>query len=406
MAVFSYRARDLNGLLIMGQMESDAMDSVRDNLSEQGLIPVSVTKGAGKFKAELNFDFMQGVKNDELMLFTRQFHTLFKAGMDMDTLLNTLAGQTNNKFFQEAILRIRTDVSTGSSLSRAFAQHPKIFSDLYINMLATGEEAGILDSVLGQLATILEKEMTLKSSVSSALLYPKIVMFVLVLATLVIMYKVMPQFVTFYGNFKAELPLSTRFFIATSNFMRDYWYIFFGSIGASYYAFIRWSSTSRGKVLWDQIKFKFPVFGSLGIKVANARFCNIVGALYQAGLPITRGLEITALTIGNAAFGHEVLLVKADVEKGRGIAESMRGRLYFSPLIVESTAIGEKSGAIDELYRSVGSHYDTEVAHTLKNMATLLEPMILFVVFGMVTVFALAIFMPMISMSSAVTGKH
>ena len=183
MTTYSYRARDLNGLLILGEMEGDNPDIVRENLADQGLIPLVVTKGSkGLNSANLSFDLFKNVGNEEIMLFTRQFHTLFKAGMDMETLLTTLANQTKNKYFSEAILRIKTDVAAGSSLARAFAQHPKIFGELYTNMLATGEEAGILDQTLTQITTVLEKEITLKASVKSAMLYPKIVVFVLIAA--------------------------------------------------------------------------------------------------------------------------------------------------------------------------------------------------------------------------------
>ncbi|HBF11971.1 MAG TPA: type II secretion system F family protein [Deltaproteobacteria bacterium] len=404
MSVFSYRARDINGLLVMGQMEGDAAEAVKMSLSDQGLIPVSVSKGAGGLNNTFSFSFGQSVKDEELMLFTRQFHTLFKAGMDMETLLNTLAGQTGNKFFANAITRIKTDVAAGSSLSRAFAQHPKIFNELYSSMLASGEEAGILDEVLGQIASVLEKDVILKTSIKSATLYPKIVTFVLVMASTVMMTFVIPKFAGFFSHYKAELPLPTKIMIGSSTFLRTYWYLCFGSVAAILFALKRWYQTSRGRSTLDKIKWKLPVFGKLGQKVANARFANILGALYKAGLAITRGLEITANTMGHAVFMHDILLVKAEVEKGRSISEAMRASKYFSPLLIEATAIGEKSGALDNMYFSVGAHYDMEVQHTLKNLTTLLEPILLFIVFGMVAIFALAIFLPMWGMSKAVMG--
>ena len=192
--------------------------------------------------------------------------------------------------------------------------------------------------------------------------------------------------------------------IGSSTFLRTYWYLCFGSVAAILFALKRWYQTSRGRSTLDKIKWKLPVFGKLGQKVANARFANILGALYKAGLAITRGLEITANTMGHAVFMHDILLVKAEVEKGRSISEAMRASKYFSPLLIEATAIGEKSGALDNMYFSVGAHYDMEVQHTLKNLTTLLEPILLFIVFGMVAIFALAIFLPMWGMSKAVMG--
>lgn len=406
MALYSYKARDMNGLLIMGQMDADTPDPVRERLAEQGLIPLSVVKGSAALSQNLSLDIFKKVDGEELMLFTRQLHTLFKAGMDIATILSTLGAQTKNKYFADVIQRVKGDVSAGSTLARACSQHPKVFSELYTNMLEAGEEAGILDEVLGHLSNLIEKEITMKNSVSSALLYPKIVMFVLLIAGIVILTFVVPKFTSFYGSFKAELPLPTRIMIASSAFIRGYWYIALAGFGGIVFAYKKFVSTNRGRGIVDRLKWKIPVFGALGEKVANARYSHIVGSLYRAGLPITRALEITAKTIDNVAFAYEVQLVKSDVEKGRGIAESMRHRLYFSPLVIEATAIGEKSGAIDELYHSIGNHFDVEVARTLKNLATLLEPFLLFIVFGMVTLFVLSIFLPMMNIGTAVLGNH
>lgn len=403
MQVYTYKARDLNGLLVVGKMEGDSPDPIKEKLAERGLIPLQVTKGnIGSLNSDLSLDFLKSVTGQELMLFTRQFSTLFKAGMDIETLLDTLGRQTKNSFFSDAIQRVKSDVASGSSLSRAFSQHPKVFTELYTSMIATGEEAGILDQVMDQLANVLEKEQTLKSSVKSATLYPKIVVFVLFMASIVIMTYVVPQFASFYAHYDAELPLATRIMMGTSHIFVNYWYMCLIAIACAMFAFHRWQKTASGRLLWDKIKWKVPVFGPLGQKVANARFANILGALYKSGLPITRALEITSNTIGHEVYCRSILDVKAEVEKGNSISDAMRRAEYFNPLLIEATAIGEKSGALDEMYFSIGAHYDTEVQHTLKNLTTLIEPMLLFVVFGMVAVFALAIFLPMWNMSEIV----
>lgn len=402
MTLYSYKARDPNGLLVTGQMEGIAIEPIKIKLADQGLIPISVSKGGAGLNKQTSLNFFNRVNTQELMLFSKQFATLFKAGMDMDTLLNTMAKQTKNKFFAEAILRIKTDVASGSSLSRAFSQHPKIFDELYINMLATGEEAGILDESLNQLCDVLEKEMRLKASVKSATLYPKIVMFVLTMACTVMLTVVIPKFASFYDNYNAQLPLPTRILMTSSDIVRNYWYICILVGGAMIFAFKKWRQTSKGKLLTDRFFWTIPVFGPLGQKVANARFANILGSLYRSGIPLTRGLEITAKTMGHEGFKQEIAIVKADVEKGKSISQAMRSRAYFSPLLIESTAIGEKSGSLDEMYVSIGAHFDSEVQHTLKTLTTLLEPFLLFFVFGMVAVFALAIFLPMWNMSTIV----
>ncbi len=402
MSVYSYRARDINGLLITGNVEGEAIEPVKIQLSEQGLIPILVTKASALIPTNFSFDIFKKVKDDELMLFTRQFYILFKAGMDMESLLSTLANQTKNKYFADQILRIKTDVAAGSSLSRAFAKHPKTFSKLYSSMLTAGEEAGILDEVLGQLASLLEKEITLKTSVKSSTLYPKIVIGVLLMAGIVLMTFVVPKFASFYAHYKSELPLPTRIMIGFSDFVKHYTLMIMGGIGFMIFLFKRWAATAKGKLTVDRLSWKIPVFGPLGQKVANARFAHILGALYKAGLPITRALTITADTIDNEAFIRNIHLVQADVERGKGIAEAMRQTEYISPILIEATAIAEKSGALDDMYASVASHFDMEINHTLKNLTTLLEPILLGLIFGMVTVFALAVFLPIWNMSKAV----
>lgn len=407
MGVFTYKARDWNGLLVSGEIEGDNMDAIKETLADQGLIPITVTSGAKKVGSEFSFDTLfQRVSSEELMLFNRQFQTLFKAGMDMESLLSTLANQTQNKFFKDTLTRIRTDVAAGSALSRAFMQHPKVFDELYCNMLATGEEAGILDEVFSQLSSLMEKELSLKASVKAATLYPKIVVCALFLASFVMMTFVIPKFSTFYGSFGAELPLPTRILMGASAIFSKYWYMVIAAMVAFGIAFKKWHSTTKGKIVIDQLKWKLPVFGPLGKKVANARFANILGALYRAGLPVTRALEITAKTVDHEIFKRDIMTVKLEVEKGRGIAEAMRGMDNFNGLIVEATAIGERSGSLDEMYKSIGSHYDAEVQHTLKNLTTLIEPIMLGVVFGMIALFALAIFLPMFNIGSAVFKKN
>lgn len=404
MSVFSYRARDVNGLLVTGIMEGEATESIRRTLAEQGYIPISVKKGSSWFSDFKLSDLFKGIKPEELMLFTRQFHTLFKAGMDMESLLTTLSNQTKNEFFSDALTQIKSDVASGSSLAKAFAKHPKIFDNLYISMVATGEEAGILDEVLGRLSGLLEKDITLKSSVKSATLYPKIVVFVLIVASVVLMTVVVPKFASFYDHYQSELPLPTRIMMGVSTFFSEYSYIVAGIVAIGWFFFRRWKQSSRGRLLMDTLAWKIPVFGILGQKVANARFANILGSLYRAGIPFTRGLSIATKTIGNEAFTRDVEIVRLEVEKGRGIAEAMRQTKYLNPLVVEATAIGEKTGALDDLYASIGAHFDMEVNHMLKNLTTLIEPILLCFIFGMVTIFALAIFLPIWNMSRVVSG--
>lgn len=403
---FVYKARDSHGLLVTGGLDAASPVELRNALADRGLIPISIQKATrGFLTAFLNKLTKPGVKAEEVLVMTRQFYTLFKAGMSMEAVLGTLSRQSNNPTLKDVLQRVRTGVSSGASLSKSFAEHPGVFGDLYVSMLAAGEEAGILEMVLKNLCGLLEKEMEIKGSVSSATLYPKIVIFVLVGAFVVIMTFVVPKFAEFFARYKAELPLPTRIMMGVSDFMRAYWYVIAGVALAGWIAFKRYARTARGKIKVGELAFKLPVFGMLGIKVANSRFCHILSSLYKSGLPMTRCLEITAGTIENGAFYQEVRILTSEVTKGKTISTSMAGCRFFTPVIVDATAVGEQTGSLDEMLESMGGHYDMEVGHTIKNLATLLEPILLFLIFGMVTLFALAVFLPIWGMSQAVMKR-
>ena len=344
------------------------------------------------------------ISQDDILLFSRQLATLVKARIPIEQCLEVLINQLGNPALQGIIKSVRNEVISGTPLSVAMAKYPKYFDSLYVGMLKAGEASGKLPEILIRTAKYMDRTSRLRNKVKSAMVYPILVICVGFGVVVFILTFVIPKFAGFFSHYKAELPLPTKIMIGSSTFLRTYWYLCFGSVAAILFALKRWYQTSRGRSTLDKIKWKLPVFGKLGQKVANARFANILGALYKAGLAITRGLEITANTMGHAVFMHDILLVKAEVEKGRSISEAMRASKYFSPLLIEATAIGEKSGALDNMYFSVGAHYDMEVQHTLKNLTTLLEPILLFIVFGMVAIFALAIFLPMWGMSKAVMG--
>lgn len=400
MPKFTYKVRDQNGALVQGVLDGENLAAVKNKLAEQGFIPIQVAA-----QSALNISFNVGGKSidpEELVLFTKQFYTLFKAGMGMEVILSTLSKQTRNKFMQETLEKIQQDIQSGASLSKAFAKHPKIFDDLYINMLASGEEAGILEDVLDHLSTLMEKDFAMRKAIKSALLYPKIVVFVLVCAISGMMLFVVPKFVAMFSTFGAQLPLPTRMLIAGSNFMRNYLPLIIIGLGVLWFLYRKYYATPKGRFNVDKHFFKMPIFGSLALKVCNARFANIMSSLYRAGMPVTKALEITAAVIGNEAYMRDVKVLQSAVEKGSSIAESMRKLSYFSPIIIEATSIGEKTGSLDNMLKSIAAHYDMEVAHTVKNLTTLIEPIMLVCIFGIVLVFALAIFLPMWKLSEAV----
>lgn len=403
MAQFSYKAREKTGALAQGMIEAANANEARSKVAAKGLIPIQVTQQS-KLNVSFKFSFGGGsVSSEELVLFTKQFATLFKAGMGMESILSTLAKQAKNKLLIDTLTKIQQDIREGSSLSKAFAGHPKVFDDLYINMLASGEEAGILEEVLEHLAILLEKDFTMRKNIKSAMLYPKIVVGVLVMAVVIIMTFVVPKFQSLFSQFGAELPLPTRILIGTSNFFQSYIILIAIAVGGLMFLYKRFYATVRGRFLVDRFTFKVPVFGLLAYKVCNARFASILASLYKSGLSVTKGLEITGATIGNEAFMRDIKILQADVEKGASIADSMRKLNYFSPIMIEATSIGEKTGSLDSMLKSISEHYDMEVGHMVKNLTTLIEPILLVCIFSMVAMFALAIFLPMWNLSEHLT---
>ena len=406
MPTFYYRARDKEGVLITGYIEATTPEELKESLFRDGMVPLEVrgikarAPTLGAIKA-----FIYRVRDEELMLFTRQFYTLFKAGVSMDTILGTMVKQIKGRTLRHALVAIRADVAAGATLAQAFGRHPRIFNELYVSMLAAGEEAGILEGVLKNLSELLEKDYEVQKNVKGATLYPKIVVTVLVLAVVVLMTFVVPRFVELYGRFGAELPLPTRIMIGISGFFRGYWYVLVALVGLSVMLYRRLYRSKVERLKIDRLKFRVPVFGSLNLKVANARFGHILSALYRSGLSMPRSLEVVSNVIGNYAFAMEVQKVKDEIQRGAALSEALGRQTYFPPVVVETTAVGERAGALGEMLSTVAEHYDLEVRHIVKNLTVLLEPFLLVCIFGMVALLALAIFLPIWNMSTLISGR-
>lgn len=406
MGQFLYRARDQRGKLITGTINAENVKVVEAMIASQDLIPLVVKESHPSLIKLPDFKgWFVKVKAEDLIVFTRQFYTLFKSGMNMDTILHTLMQQVENKFLKEALTMVQNDIASGSSLATAFGKHPRVFSRVYTALLAAGEKAGILEEVLKHMATLLEKEHALKTGVKSATLYPRIVMGVMAIAIYVLMTVVVPKFSVFYGHYGATLPLPTRILMGISYFASHYWYMVFGVIIVGVIFYKRYERTPQGKLFFGNLRFKVPVFGLLETKVVNARFCHLLSSLYRSGLSMPQSLEIVASTIENGAFSQDVRIVQRHIGSGRSMSEAMRECHYFSPILIESISIGEKSGALDEMLSGIGEHYDMEVQHTLKNLTTMLEPILLVFIFGMVALMALAIFLPIWNMSTVAGGR-
>lgn len=403
MSAFSYRARDAHGLLILGQAEASNREEVEGRLSSQGLIPIQVQKkGFALVEWSAWGDWFWRVQLEDLIVLTRQLTTLVKVGMGMQEIFGILISQTRNKKLQATLSQVRTDIESGTSLSTALSKHPRVFNDVYVNMILAGEEAGLLDKVLADLSQLLAKENEIKSGVKSALLYPKIVMMALIGATTVLTIYVVPKFAAFYAAYKAELPFVTQLLIQFSHFVTHSWLATILLCGAAYFVVHRYKKSWRGRLFFDKLNLKLPVFGPLHQKIAQARFGHIFAALYRSGLSVTKALEIVSGTIDNRLFSREILDFKSEIAIGKTLSQAMKRSTYFPTVFMEMTAVGEKAGALDEMMEALADHYDSEIAYTIKNLTTLLEPILLLFIFGAVSFLALATFLPIWNLSQAV----
>jgi len=340
-------------------------------------------------------DAFSPVKAPELILFTKQFNTLIRAGVPMLSLLKVLEEQTEHPRLRKILGIIYQDIKEGSSLFEAFNRHRNVFSPLYCNMLKAGEASGALNDVLDRLTYIIEHEHKVKSDIKSALMYPIIVVTFLVIAFFVLLTGVIPRFVTIFKSSGLALPWPTQICMLMYEFIIHYWYVglailVFGGAGLYYYF-----KTEKGRHLLYTVLMKVPIIGPLFIKSAISRFASIFSILQSSGVDILQTMDILTDTIGNAAISHELNGIREQLAAGRGIAGPLGSAKYFTPMLINMVAIGEESGNLEELLQDVATHYDTEVEYAMKKMSEAIGPILTIGLAAVVGFFAMAIFLPM-----------
>jgi len=400
MPLFEYKARDKKGSLVTGDLEGESAISIKEALASQGLFPVSVQpKG---FERSLAAFFERPLKPRELLSLTRQFQVMFSVGTPMDKILATLARQAKHEGLKAVLKRIHQDIESGVRLSEAFAKHPKYFDALYTSMLQVGETGGVLEKVLTEMTTILEKESRIRAKIKSATLYPRLAIGAVLVVSVLMLIFVIPAFEAFYAKYHSQLPLPTRIMIGLSEFASTYWYLFLLGVGGIFYGIKMFFKTAKGELLASLINMKLPVFGNLNRLVADARFGHLLAALYRAGLPLSQTLEVVANTIDNKLYANDVRSLRKEIDSGVSMSVAMERYRYFSPLMVETAAVGEQTGNLDTMLEATATYYDEEIDDILRNLSTLIEPLLLLVVFGMVALLALAIFLPIWNLSSVI----
>jgi type IV pilus assembly protein PilC len=395
---FTYKARDRGGQLVSGKLQGDTAALVAGKLRDQGYIPVSVKGGAaaGANKKELKIPGFGGkVKKKEVAVFARQFATMINAGISLLRSLSILSDQTENKELARILGEVRNDVEGGSSLSVALARHPKAFDRLFVSMVRSGETGGMLDSVLLRMATTMEKQVELKRKVKSAMTYPVVVGALIVLIVGGMILFIVPMFKGMYVELGGTLPLPTRVLLGISSAVTGKFYLVILFSGGGVYGWKRWLKTTAGRKRWDSIKLRLPVFGSLVHKTLLARFARTLGALVRSGVSILDALDLAADTAGNAVMAAALEDTKTAVSQGEPMSRPLESHPVFPGMVVQMLAVGEETGALDELLDKIADYYDSEVSSTVDALTSLIEPLLIVGMGLSVGGMVIALYLPM-----------
>jgi len=397
MPTFSYQAITDNGNNITGTIEADSPEAAAQLLAERGYIPARVTatgRGGSKALAGLA-DRLAPVKAPDLILFTKQFRTMIRAGVSIMALLQIMENQTDIPQLKKAVGVMAENIKGGATLYDAFRKHPRIFSPLYCSMIRAGESSGALPEVLERLTYIIEHEHKVKADIKAALQYPLIVLCALGVAFFVLLTFVIPKFVAIFLKAGLTLPLPTKICLVLYQILAGYWPLLIGGTVLVPAGLLYYFKTEPGRYVLSTLLLRLPLLGPLLIKAAMSRFAGIFAILQASGVGVLESMDILTETIGNVAIAREFQQVRERLEGGRGIAGPLKSARYFTPMVINMVAIGEESGNLEEMLREVAIHYDAELDYNLKKLADAIGPLLTVGLAVVVGFFALAIFLPM-----------
>jgi len=389
--VFKWTGKSAKGAVVKGELTAASKEEVQAYLRKQRIIPTRISQ-----KAKPLFSSGAGsVKDKDLVVFTRQFATMIGAGLPLVQAMEILSKQTENKAFATIIGEIKNDVEGGSTFADALKKYPRIFSELYSNMVGAGEAGGILDTILIRLATYIEKAQNLKRKVKGAMVYPAVVITVAVLVIVIIMVFVVPTFSKMFSQLGGELPAPTQFIINLSRFLGGTGGLITlaGIIGTIVFI-TQFRRTENGRKITDRIILMLPVVGVLFKKVAVAKFTRTLGTLISSGVPILDGLKITAKTAGNKVIEKAVMEVRQGVSEGQTIAEPLSQAKVFPPMVNQMIAVGESTGALDNMLDKIADFYDDEVDIAVSALTSMIEPVLMVFLGGTVGFIVVAMYLP------------
>jgi len=390
---FEYRVRDQSGKVVTGTLLADSEQLVINRLREMGYVPIKVEAQGGGMRREVRF--RNKAKLKDLALFSRQFSTMVNSGLPILRALSILEQQSSSTVITRAIREVRGDIERGSSLSAAMGKHPKVFNNLYVAMVRSGEAGGVLEAVLDRLANNLEREVALRQRIKSAMTYPIVVLGFVSLILLAMLIFIVPQFQGIYKQLGGKLPLPTRILLSVSDLVVHKLPFLLVGLGIVVFLLRRYVKTPGGRAQWDAFKLRVPIFGPLFHKTALARFSRVLSVLSKSGVPILQSLEVTAEVVNNSQVSKAIMDVQQSVKQGETLSKPLGRHGVFPPMVVQMLAVGEETGSIDTMLEKVAQFYDAEVAATVDSLTSLIEPVLIFFVGGAVGLAVIALYLPM-----------
>jgi type IV pilus assembly protein PilC len=394
-ATFTWEGKDKGGKIIRGEMRAGGEAVVNATLRRQGILVTKVKKqrrgSGGK------------VTDKDITLFTRQLATMMKAGVPLLQSFDIVSKGASNPAVGRLLIDIKTDVETGSALATAFRKYPLYFDALFCNLVAAGEQAGILETLLDRLATYKEKIQAIKSKIKAALFYPIAIIAVAFIITAVIMIFVIPAFKQVFTAFGADLPAPTLFVMAISDFFVQFWYLIFGVVGGGIYGFLEaWKRSLPVQIAMDRFMLKLPVFGDLVRKSTIARWTRTCSTMFAAGVPLVEALDSVGGASGNFVYQHATKQIQAEVMTGTQLTVAMQNANVFPAMVIQMVSIGEETGALDAMLGKIADFYEAEVDDAVEALSSLMEPMIMVVLGTLIGGMVIAMYLPIFKMGQAV----
>ena len=404
MSTFAYVGRTRQGAVKKGELSAKTRDEAVDQLRKQQVVVTSLEEKSGK-AGKLNLGLGRGLTDKDLVVFTRQFGTMINAGLPLIQCLDILSTQSENKVLRETVADVKNSVEAGSTFSDALKKHPKIFDELYTNMIHAGEVGGLLDTILTRLAKHIEKAMKLKGQIKSAMVYPTAIIGVAVIVISVLMVWVIPVFAQMFlemSSGKIGLPGPTQLVINISNFFQSYWYVMGGALVGMIMAIKRYYATVNGRVVIDRPLLKIPIIGDLIRKASVAKFTRTLGTLITSGVPLLEGLSICAKTSGNKVIEEALMNARVSISGGKTISEPLAKCNVFPKMVTHMIAVGESTGALDAMLGKIADFYEDEVDQAVETLTSLLEPIMMVVLGTIIGFIVIAMYLPIFTMAQAI----